>query len=571
MILVYGFQKYSHRGPVMKIQSILAIFLLCLFFYSLSVQAEDSLSDTNIKNKVEELETLLQTSKNLSRMISATREVLQSPQGAGREMELQESIDELTLKLLETETSLEQFSAGVDMGVFQEDVKGDVEWSQELREMLEPLMREMKKMTSRPREIENLRDEMVRYDMQLATIETANANLLSLVSHTSDPQLTEKLNTIVRSWQNRGMEIRTQRAIVSSRLDKITGEKKSLSESLRELFRTFFKSRGLNLLVALFSFAFVWVALHFFYKLIQRLSPFHKKGRAFVVRIFDLLYVVFTVVFSFLVLLGVLYSFGDWVLLSLTIIFLLGVGWVSKKALPRFWSQATLMLNFGTVREGEVVVYKGIPFEVISINFHTLLENRELGKNLIRVHINDLMELRSRPMTENEPWFPSKPGDWVSLDGGAYGEIVAQTVDMVKMRLKGGACKFFNTADYLSQSPVNLSSGYRLQVTFGIDYQHQDVATNEALSVFEKEIVEELEREGYRKSIERIRVQFKEAGASSLDVAVLAEFNGHAQSKFWALERSIQRICTDVCTRHQWVIPFKQVTVHMTDTDNHPT
>ena len=326
---------------------------------------------------------------------------------------------------------------------------------------------------------------------------------------------------------------------------------------------TFFKSRGLNLLIALFSFAFVWVALHFLYKLIQRFSPFHRKGRAFAVRIFDLVYVVFTVIFSFLALLAVLYSFGDWVLLSLTIIFLLGVGWASKKALPRFWSQATLMLNFGTVREGELVVYKGIPFEVVSINFHTLLENRELGGKFVRVHINDLMELRSRPIAENEPWFPSKPGDWVRLADGTYGEVHVQTVDTVKMRLKGGAYKFYGTADYLSQSPVNLSSGYRLLVTFGIDYRHQEIATQEVPAVLEKAIVEALEQEGYKESMERIRVEFKEAGASSLDLAVLAEFNGRADSKFWSLERSIQRICTDVCTRHQWVIPFQQVTVHM--------
>ena len=86
--------------------------------------------------------------------------------------------------------------------------------------------------------------------------------------------------------------------------------------------------------------------------------------------------------------------------------------------------------------------------------------------------------------------------------------------------------------------------------------------------MLEKAIVEELEREGYKESIEGIRVEFKEAGASSLDMAVLAEFKGRAESQFWVLERAIQRICTDVCTRHQWVIPFQQVTVHMPGADS---
>ncbi len=541
----------------------LTVFFLCLLFVFSAAQAETSASNADIQKKVENLESLLQNAKSLSRMIAATREVLQSPQGMGRENELRARIEDLTEKLAETETSLDRLSSGVDLGVFQEEVKQEVDWSRELREMLEPLIREIKKMTSRPREIEKLRDELARCDAQMEMVERANANLLLLISHTTAPQLTEKLNGIVRDWQNRGSEIRTQKTIVSSRLEKLTGEKRSLSESFRVLFGTFFRSRGLNLFLALFAFAFVWVGLHFLYKAIQKLSPFHKRDRAIPIRIFDLVYVVFTVLLSFLALLAVLYSFGDWVLLSLTIIFLLGVGWVSKKALPRFWNQATLMLNFGTVREGEMIVYKGIPFEVISIHFHSLLENRVLGDKPLRIHINDLMDLRSRPIAENEPWFPSKAGDWVKLADGTYGEVLAQNVDMVRIRLLGGASKFYSTADYLAQTPMNLSSGFRLQVGFGIDYLHQEIATKEVPAVLEKAIREELEREGHGESIERIRVEFKEAGASSLDMAVLAEFNGRAESRFWSLERAIQRICTDVCTRQQWIIPFQQVTVHM--------
>ena len=153
----------------MKKYSSLILIFMGLFFLFPAARAADSPSDTDTGKKIEELDTLLQTSKNLSRMISATREVLQGPQGQGREKELQAKIDELTARLKETENSIDQLSAGVDMGVFQQGVKRDVDWSTELREMLEPLIREMKKMTSRPREIERLRDEIERYDLQLAS------------------------------------------------------------------------------------------------------------------------------------------------------------------------------------------------------------------------------------------------------------------------------------------------------------------------------------------------------------------------------------------------------------------
>ena len=526
--------------------------------------------DADNQAKISNLESLLQTIRNLSRMISATQEVLHSPKGIGREQELRLQINTLTQKLREAEEGFARLSTNVDLSAFQEkEKKKKMEWNQELTELLGPVISELKKVTSRPRKIEELRSNIENYEAQQQTAQKAKANLLALMSYTSNPKLIEKLNNIIRIWQKRENEINTQMAIAVQQLEKALGEKKSLTQSFQELMQIFFKSRGKNLLLAFLAFGFVWVALHYLHKLIQRLSPFHKKGRAFAVRIFDLLFIVFTVVLSFLALLGVLYSLGDMVLLSIAIIFVLGIGWASKKALPRFWNQATLILNFGAVREGEVVVYKGIPYEVISVNMYSQLENKDLEDGFIRLHINDLLDLRSRPMFKNEPWFPSRRDDWVKLNDGAYGRVVAQTPDMVKLRMHGGAYKFYKTSDYLSQSPVNLSSGFRVPVTFGLDYQHQAVIVQEVPGIIEKALIERLTEEGYGDSIERIKVEFKEAGPSSLDVIALAEFNGNAGPRYWALERAIQRICVDTCNLHGWIIPFQQVTVHMADPGNH--
>ena len=526
--------------------------------------------DADNQAKISNLESLLQTIRNLSRMISATQEVLHSPKGIGREQELRLQINTLTQKLREAEEGFARLSTNVDLSAFQEkEKKKKMEWNQELTELLGPVISELKKVTSRPRKIEELRSNIENYEAQQQTAQKAKANLLALMSYTSNPKLIEKLNNIIRIWQKRENEINTQMAIAVQQLEKALGEKKSLTQSFQELMQIFFKSRGKNLLLAFLAFGFVWVALHYLHKLIQRLSPFHKKGRAFAVRIFDLLFIVFTVVLSFLALLGVLYSLGDMVLLSIAIIFVLGIGWASKKALPRFWNQATLILNFGAVREGEVVVYKGIPYEVISVNMYSQLENKDLEDGFIRLHINDLLDLRSRPMFKNEPWFPSRRDDWVKLNDGAYGRVVAQTPDMVKLRMHGGAYKFYKTSDYLSQSPVNLSSGFRVPVTFGLDYQHQAVIVQEVPGIIEKALIERLTEEGYGDSIERIKVEFKEAGPSSLDVIALAEFNGNAAPGYWALERAIQRICVDTCNLHGWIIPFQQVTVHMADPGNH--
>jgi hypothetical protein len=520
-------------------------------------------SETSTQNTIQNLEALVQSMTNLSRMISATREVMAGPGGVGRERELKVRLNELQMKLQVMEGSFEQLSAGIGLDALDKEKETGVDWNRELSDFLAPIMREVKKMTSRPRQIEALKNTIAQYHTELRLAQGAQKRLISLVSQASNPQLIEKLGRLTRSWENRENEIKTRMAVSEKALEKAMGEKKSIGRSFQELVEFFFQSRGRNLFLALLAFAIIWGCLHYLHKLIFHLSPFHKKGRSFGVRVFDLFYRVFTVVISAFVLLGTLYFLGDWLLLSLAIIFVMGIAWASKQALPRFWSQATLMLNFGAVREGEVVVYKGIPYEVGAINMNSKLENKAFENGFIRLHINDLMELRSRPIAENEPWFPSRSGDWVRLADGTYGSVVAQTPEMVTLKLKGEAIKYYGTSDYLAQSPTNLSTGYRLTGIFGLDYRHQSIATGEIPKIIQEAVTVELAKAGHGNLMGHIRVEFKEAGASSLDMAILAEFNGNAGSKYWVLERAIQRICVDVCNLHDWVIPFQQVSVHM--------
>ena len=540
-------------------------FISCLIFllFLAGFFIPGTAAATDAQKSVLELESMVQSMAHYSRMIDATREVMAGPEGAGREKELGEKLSELQLKLQVMERSFEQLSAGMGLDALQQEKDTGIDWNRELAEFLAPIMTELKKMTSRPRHIEALRNEITQYDARLRMAKSAQKRLISLVAQTSNPRLIEKLGRLTRSWENKENEIRAQMAVSEKALEQALGEKKSIGRSFKDLVEFFFQSRGRNLFLAFLAFAVVWVCLRYLHKLIFHLSPFHKNGRSFGVRVFDLFYRVFTVVVSAFVLLGTLYFLGDWLLLSLAIIFVMGVVWASKQAIPRFWNQAALMLNFGSVREGEVVVYKGIPYELVSINMNSKLENKALENGFVRLHINDLMELRSRPVTPNESWFPSKSGDWVQLADGTYGCVLAQTPEMVTLKLKGGALKYYPTADYLAQSPVNLSGGYRLTGIFGLDYQHQPIATTEIPSTIQKAVMEGLVKAGHEDSIERIRVEFKEAGASSLDMAILAEFNGKAGAHYWVLERAMQKICVDICNQQKWVIPFQQVSVHM--------
>lgn len=550
----------------------LYIFLVFLFS-SLSIhplQASPPSDKEVYQERIKNLESLLQSMNDIAEKIVASQEILQSSRGLGREQELKSRINGLSLKLKGLEESFNQLSTEVDFRVFEMEKKKTLDWNMEFTELFGPVINELKKMTSRPREIEKLRSQMELSKSQLPVTQKALKNIETLLSHTTSPPLIEKLKSIKKVWENRENESGTRVNIALRQLDQKLAERKPISESFREILQIFFKSRGRNLILSFLTFIFILLILHWIHKLIQRYSPFHKKDRSFYVRIFDMVYIIITLLFSLLALLAVLYFFGDWVLLSLAIIFILGIGWASKNLIPRFWNQGKLILNFGPVREGERVNYNGLPYEVTSINLFTVLVNRDLDGGRIRLPLRDLLELRSRPISENEPWFPSRRGDWVILNDGTYGRVRVQTPEIVEMELLGGASMSYRTVDYLSRSPKNLSSSFRLWITFGLDYSHQGIIIPEVPTILEKAIIDTLIAEGHGDSINSIKVQFKEAGTSSLDLAIMADFKGNAGSKYYLLNRIIQRICVNTCNHHHWVIPFQQVTVHMAEPSNHP-
>lgn len=275
----------------------------------------------------------------------------------------------------------------------------------------------------------------------------------------------------------------------------------------------------------------------------------------------DLLYRVVSVLAALFAVILVFYMFEDWVLLSLAIVFLLGLAWAVKNTVPRFVNQSRLILNIGAVREGERVVYKDVPWLVKKINFYSVLENPDLGQTL-RVPIEALMDLISRPFHKHEPWFPCRKNDWVILSDGTRGGVTSLSHEMVELVLRGGAKKVYQTADFMGMNPMNLSVNFRLKIGFGISYNLQSLATNRVLEILDAYIRERLAAEDYEESLLNLRVEFAQAGSSSLDLVVIADFDGKMAPLYNRISRAIQRWCTEACTANDWEIPFPQLTVH---------
>lgn len=538
----------------------LTLFVTVIFAFSAfsKVPNKDLLT---VKSK--HLSNLILSIEYIASEIESAQKLLASPDSLGREAIIKQRIDELSRKMAGLDENFDLLATGVNYKTAPETSQDSFDWNRELKKLIGPLIEELQELTLRPREIEKLKGDVSFYKEHIKLADTAIDNLNRLITVSKKPgHLRKRLQKSVEEWSNRKNEWESLMNIGAVQLELKQGDQ-SISKSIQDIPKIFFKSHGRNGLIA---FLVLCLSLAVFFKLygiIKKYNPRHSQQRSFYGRIFDLGYIFCAILISMLTTLAVLYLFNDWVLLSVAIIFLLGLFWASKHALPKMWFQVKLILNLGPVREGEVVVYNGLIYRVVSINLHTTLENPQLQGGLIRIPISDIMELRSRPAVDDEPWFPSMLEDWVLLGGDRHGQIITQTPETVKMKLLGGAEVAYATGDYLGQSPMNLSSGFRLSLAFGLDYQYQAEITGSIPAILEEGVVEELTVAGFSEKTVSVNVYFKTAAPSSLDLEVIANFNETAGRDYSMLERVIQRACVNVCNKQNWSIPFMQMTVHM--------
>ena len=162
----------------------------------------------------------------------------------------------------------------------------------------------------------------------------------------------------------------------------------------------------------------------------------------------------------------------------------------------------------------------------------------------------------SRATPQSLAAFEPLAGHW------PYGQVEFQSVDEVRLRLKGDSVKVYRTAGFLEANPTNLSKGFRVRTTFGVDYGHQSIVLSEVVPGLEAAVRAGLEATQFAPYLTGLRACFEEAGASSLDVRIVADFSGEAANAYRVLPRIMQHCCVDACNREGWVIPFTQLTLH---------
>lgn len=506
----------------------------------------------------------IQSMEALEAQLYEQQERLERTKTEEQKAQIAEKITEITQQLNLRQREFEEIATGVDLDTFEGSPQEALDWREEVQEVFSPIIEQLKDLTARPRELESLRNEIAYYNKRLPIIRTAIEQVEQRMQQASAQKLKRLLEDVKQEWEEKEKAYSRQLSIAAYKLKDRESLEQSLVTITQEVFKNFFKTRGRNLILAVLACIAVLLLMRYAYRLLYKtLALDRAEKRHFFLRLADVSYYVLTFLSATFALLLVLYVAGDWVLLGIALIFLVGVAWTARQTLPVFWEQIKLLLNMSTVREGERVIYNGLPWHVKSLHLYTKLHNPALKGGLIRLPLRALAGLQSRPFHKDEPWFPCREGDVVKLADGCIGTVSMQTPERVILNRLGGTHQTYPTLDFLQQTPQNYSiHTFGVFATFGIDYRHQAIIAHEIPETLRAFLRAELSKQDYGPGLLDVVVQFKEAGASSLDLFLFTTWAGSAATSYFAITRALQRITVDACNHNGWVIPFNQVTIH---------
>jgi hypothetical protein len=508
------------------------------------------------------LKSFLKVREGLQRDITALNQQIDVADSEAEKGVLRQEREKLEGDLRTLKRNFENIAAGVDISALQEQASEEFSLQREVFALLKPAIDEMKEMTAHVRQKSELRDEIAYLQERLPVIEQALANVRSLRQRSAGELIEAPLRTTEENWQKEYDLMQSKLQAAQLKLDKLLASETSLAEASQSYLKSFFQRRGLYIAEAVLVVLGVILASRLSRAGLQRYVPgFRRQHRSFRIRLVELIHRLVTGLLLILGPMAVFYVVEDWVLFSLGILLLLGIAWTLRQTLPRYWHQVQIFLNVGSVREGERIAFEGLPWLVQEINIFGTLVN-PVAEISQRVHIADLVDLKSRPSSTGEPWFPCRRGDWVILADGVRGKVISVSHELVQLVERGGAQLTYTTEDFLAKSPRNLATNFRIKETLGVSYALQRESTTTIPEILHEFVLRRAEQEGYAETLLNLRVEFAQAGNSSLDLVVIADFDGQLGDLYNRLRRSVQRWCVDACTEHGWEIPFPQLTLH---------
>lgn len=553
---------------------------VAVFFLLISVQLHGVEEDDQRKTVEQEFVTeksanqfddIVAEIQQVQQAIKDNRQEQQSNQKNPQSLiELERSREQLEIQLRTLNKTVEQLVTGpADVELFSNQPSNfeEFDWRAELKEIVKPVFSELRRLTEKPRQLEALREQENLVKERLQAAKLALDSLSAYGDEADQQPETSVIKKLVEKWTSRKETQERELLLIQYQLEQRLQDNEQQSQSILKSFEQFVTGSGFHFVLAVLAFLLTFFLLKMLanYLAMKVNKNKDREERRFHTRLINLFSQVFIVLISIAAVLITLIVLGDRVLLGLAIVTIVFILFSLRNSLPNYFNEIRTLMNVGSARENERIIYNGIPWKLVKINFYSVLVNPRLTGGRIRLPLKIVTELISRPNGKGEAWFPTRSGDHVILGDGTFGKVRMQTPEMVSLSLFDQSDKSYPTADFIAANPRNLSDGFGFNVTFGLDYGIQSQITGEVMTTMQQSLQEKMSASDFSEHLQSCAVEFQDAGASSLDLALILMFDGDASAKYLKLERLIKTFAVDICNEQGWSIPFSQLTVHMAD------
>ena len=531
-----------------------------------SLPADDSVTDSEAAVKLDRLQSI----GDLLVVKRQQRNELTSALKGSAPDQMQDERERLIVVKQDLESLRASFDLalldGIDTNQMADVENADFNWRVEIVEIIEPLLISLKSLTKRPRQLAALRKEIEVGTLKLAITEQAHAAIAELSSETLNEGAKTRLAVTQEKWTDAHNLIEESLISNKSQLARLENNGRPLINTLIDGMSAFATGRGLTLIITLTTVATVFGIMRLcWYLFNNRLVNRAIRRKATWYRLLAYSYHLFTFITVVSAAMVALYIRQDVLLIGLAFL-IIGAALISlRHLLPRVFTEVRLLLNLGAVREDELVMHAGLPWQVMSLNILSVLRNPAL-EGIIRLPLDVMTTKVSRPVLRDEIWFPSNRGDFIIMPDQMFGEVIIQTPEMVEISVKGGMSMTFSSAEYFCISVRNLSrhKTFGVSVTFGLDYSLLTLSYTTIPEALKAGVVSRLNAAGFQteKDIIDVLSELESAGASSLDFLIYVNIDSSRAADFYALHRIIHQACVAVADERQWTIPFPQLTLH---------
>lgn len=519
---------------------------------------EDTLS-------IDTLNGIVSSIKQQNEEVNVKVALLKKAKTEQEKIKLQAEIDDASRSIDAQASSFEMIiTGGQELAKNDTAEEKEFDWQKDLFEILQPIMNELRQLTEHKLKMDGLQKNIVNYESQNQEISIVLDHIARINKEKLEEDTLEKFEQINKKWREQLEENNHLLSVARLQLDEMIRSETANKISFGEHAKQFATGRGATIFMALVAFIAVYFSMSLIWKGVIWVSVRKPSERwRYYQRIVTLIYHIMMVLLAITAVFYVLSARNDQALIAIAVLLLVSIIWVLKNSIPRYIDELQILLNTGAVREGECIIYNGVPMKITRLNFHTKLINPDVPTLKLRLPLSELSNYISRPYTTDEPWFPCKVGEYVRLSDGKYGLVKNITLENVLITLYNGMMpKTYTMNDFLSSQPKNLSLGFIVTSIIGLDYKYQQQCTDQIPEILCDGIRKGLQQESYGSSLNDLWVYFSCANSSSLDFKIVAIFDGRAAEDYYPIVRSLQRYAVEVCNQQQWEIPFTQVVLH---------